>query len=202
MARRSDHSREEIKEMALSAAEQIVTEKSYASLTARKVSAAIGYTVGSLYLVFKNLDDLCLQLNGRTLDMLSQSLDEVFASDQAPDQALRSLGRTYLQFALDNRYRWGMVFEHMLPEDATVPEWYTEKNLSMIGHVESLFLQLQPACGRAEAELAARALWSSIHGVCILSLTGKLDSLDAKDIEKIIDSLVASYLDGWQQSFS
>lgn len=70
MARRSDHSRDELREMALTAAEQIVLENGYESLSARKVASAIGYTVGTLYLVFENLDDLVLQVNARTLDRL------------------------------------------------------------------------------------------------------------------------------------
>ena len=53
MARRSDHSREELREMAITAAEQIVVEQGYEGLSARKVAAAIGYTVGTLYLVFR-----------------------------------------------------------------------------------------------------------------------------------------------------
>ena len=58
MARRSDHSREELREMALAATEEIIDQQGLAGLTARKVAAGIGYTVGTLYLVFRNLDDL------------------------------------------------------------------------------------------------------------------------------------------------
>ncbi|MFC1797586.1 helix-turn-helix domain-containing protein [Pseudomonadota bacterium] len=35
-----------------------MVEHGYEGLSARKVAAAIGYTVGTLYLVFENLDDL------------------------------------------------------------------------------------------------------------------------------------------------
>ena len=66
MGRRSDHSREEIRQMALQAAESIVTEGGYKALSARKVASEIGYTVGTLYLVFENLDELVLYVNGRT----------------------------------------------------------------------------------------------------------------------------------------
>ena len=70
MARRSDHSREEIKELALNATEEIVAEAGFQALSARKVASAIGYTVGTIYLVFKNLDDLIMQVNARTLETL------------------------------------------------------------------------------------------------------------------------------------
>ena len=43
-------------------AERIVAEHGHSGLSARKVASAIGYTVGTLYLVFDNLDDLVLQV--------------------------------------------------------------------------------------------------------------------------------------------
>ena len=54
MARRSDHTREEIREMALVATEQIVSVAGFSALSARKIAKKIGYTVGSLYLLFDN----------------------------------------------------------------------------------------------------------------------------------------------------
>ena len=74
MARRSDHSREEIKEMALVAAEKMILANGKDGLSARKVAQEIGYTVGTLYLVFKNLDELILHVNGRTLDRLFEKM--------------------------------------------------------------------------------------------------------------------------------
>ena len=51
MARRSDHSRDEIREMALNAAKTIVEREGAAALSTRKIANEIGYTAGSLYLV-------------------------------------------------------------------------------------------------------------------------------------------------------
>lgn len=63
MGRRNEHTREELREISLRAAEQLVTAHGLDGLSARKVASAIGYTVGSLYMVFRNLDDLILQMN-------------------------------------------------------------------------------------------------------------------------------------------
>ena len=57
MGRRSAHSRDEIRDMAISAASKIVEKQGFQSLTARKVASEIGYTVGTLYHVFRNFDD-------------------------------------------------------------------------------------------------------------------------------------------------
>ena len=117
MARRSDHSRDEIREMALSAAERIIVEHGHDGLTARKVAIEIGYTVGTLYLVFDNLDDLIIHINGRTLDRLNQRMADGKTQNLAPVDRLIRLGQIYIHFAYRDPHRWSLIFEHPLPED-------------------------------------------------------------------------------------
>ena len=69
MGRRNEHTRDELREIGLRAAEELVAAHGLAGLSARKVAARIGYTVGSLYMVFRNLDDLIAQMNERTLEI-------------------------------------------------------------------------------------------------------------------------------------
>ena len=75
MGRRSEHSRDQIAGMALEAASRLVQAHGLSGLSARRIAAEIGYTPGTLYLVFRNLDELILHLNGTTLDALFQRLE-------------------------------------------------------------------------------------------------------------------------------
>ncbi|MEN8259323.1 MAG: TetR/AcrR family transcriptional regulator [Pseudomonadota bacterium] len=197
MARRSDHSREEIREMVLRATESIVSEQGYAGLTVRKVAMRIGYTVGSIYLVFKNLDDLILHVNARTLEELSRKLDESMSAQRSPMDNINALGRAYLRYASERFYRWSMIFEHRFPDTDAVPEWYLERVLELIKKVEIQCAGLASHRSEAEIRLAARTLWSGVHGVCILALTGKLAVVGSEDVERSVDSLVTNYLQGW-----
>jgi len=47
-----------------------------------------------------------------------------------------------------------------------------------------------------EAEIAAKTIWAGIHGICQLSLTGKLDTVGAKSMKQLTDSLIDNYLKG------
>ena len=84
MARRSEHSKEEIRDMALAAAQDIVKAEGLAGLSARKIAKKIGYTVGTLYLVFKNQDDLILTINARTLDALAAKMQDALQKCRQP----------------------------------------------------------------------------------------------------------------------
>ena len=63
MARRKDHTREELTQLAIKAGRELVVEKGSAALTARNVAQAIGYTPGTLYNVFENIDALVAAIN-------------------------------------------------------------------------------------------------------------------------------------------
>ena len=62
--------------MALDAARAIVSETGLEGLTTRKVAKRIGYTVGTLYQLFNDADDLIEQMNTRTLAGLLRRLQD------------------------------------------------------------------------------------------------------------------------------
>ena len=198
MARRSEHSQEEIKEMVLKAAETIVVEEGFGKLKVRKVAMEIGYTVGSVYMVFDNMADLIMHVKGRTLDDIAEQLNAVASSDNA-EQVIAMLAKTYLTFARQNFNRWQMIFEHQLTADEKVPDWYQQKVNHIFSLVERQFEQLLTTHSEEQGKQAARALWSGVHGICTLSLTGKLELLGVDNIENTVILLVENFIAGWKQ---
>lgn len=200
MARRSDHSKEEIREMALRAAESIAGQAGLHGISARKVATEIGYTVGTLYLLFKNLDDLILHVNARTLDSLFEQMRQATQQCDSPEHCLMALARSYVLFATQHPKRWNMVFEHSLPDGEAVPQWLSQKVNSMFELVES---QLEPLLkdkmvNNSSIELTqiSRTLWCGVHGICALAVTGKLVIGGADSIHVLTDSLINNYLRG------
>ena len=199
MARRSEHSQEEIKEMVLKAAETIVIEESFAELKVRKIAMEIGYTVGSIYMVFDNMADLIMHVKARTLDDIAKQLGQVANGNNA-EKNIEQLAKTYLLYAEQNFNRWSMIFEHRLAEDQVVPKWYQQKVDHVFSIVESQFKKLSTTHTDEQRQLAARALWSGVHGICTLSLTGKLDLVGVENVENTVVLLVDSFIKGWKQS--
>lgn len=197
MARRSEHSLEEIKTMVLNAAESIVIEEGFAALTMRKIAMEIGYTVGSIYMVFANMTDLILHLNARTLDEIAAELEQ--ASDCESEQCVEESAKLYLRYASRNFNRWSMIFEHRLPKGVKVPDWYQDKVEHIFRRFEVRFARLAPGCPDAEKKRVARTLWGGIHGISILSLSGKLDIVGVEDVEESMMLLVRNFISGWRQ---
>lgn len=197
MARRSEHSLDQIKQMVLKAAELIVIEEGFAALTMRKIAMEIGYTVGSIYMVFANMSDLILHLNAATLDAIAAELEQ--GPDCEPERCIEELAKIYLRYANRNFNRWSMIFEHRLPKDVEVPEWYRVKVEHVFSRFEAQFAKLAPGCADAEQKRVARALWGGIHGISILSLSGKLDIVGVEDVEESVVLLVRNFIRGWLQ---
>ncbi len=110
MGRRSDHSRDEIRDMAIKAATSIVEKEGFQALTARKVAAAIGYTVGTLYHVFRNFDDLVIHVNARTIDEIGVLIEQQTRKKRNPEARIRVMAEYYVQYATNHPDRWRLVF--------------------------------------------------------------------------------------------
>jgi len=196
MARRSEHSQQEIKEMVLKAAETIVIEEGFSNLKVRKIALEIGYTVGSIYMVFDNLADLVMHIKGKTLDDITEQLEQVAKGTNA-EQNIIQLAIAYQTFASQNFNRWDMIFKQSLTENETIPDWYQQKVNSIFKRVELQFQQLPSRHNEEQAQLAARALWSGVHGICTLSLSGKMDLLGIDSVENTVTLLVENFIKGW-----
>ncbi len=182
MARRGHHTLGEIKDMVLVAAEDLVVEGGLTQLRVRNIAVKIGYTVGSIYMVFDNMDDLILHVKGRTLDELAEEMESTHCS--SPGQCLEKLASTYIHFASQNFNRWTMVFDHRLPESVEVPEWYQRKVDRLHSIFEAQFALLQPILTSSQRKQTALAFLGGIHGICVFMLTTHLGGLKEKDMKE------------------
>lgn len=197
MARRSVHSREELREMALQAAESILEQEGVQGLTARRIAARIGYTVGSLYLIFRNLDDLIRHVNARTLDELTVTIESAVSRCRQPRRRVMALGHGYVEFATDNAQRWRLLFRQPLGSDEAIPEWYALRVTRILALVEEQLEPLAAGRSRKKLSLAARTLWNAVHGTSLLTMDRQLGFAGKGSAREITDTLIENYLGGF-----
>ncbi|MEM9289303.1 MAG: TetR/AcrR family transcriptional regulator, partial [Pseudomonadota bacterium] len=68
MARRSDHSREEIAALAIASAKKLISENGIEEASIRKVAGDIGYSPGTLYNVFEDFYEIIIAVAEGVLD--------------------------------------------------------------------------------------------------------------------------------------
>jgi len=191
MARRADHSRDELYRMALGAAREIVARDGWRALTARSVAHGIGYSAGTLYNLFENLDDLVAHVNGTTLDALH---DHLSAGPVAatPEAAVDRLLRRYLAFLDANEALCELLFDHGYRAGYKLPAWYEDRVARVL---EILTRALTPIAGGRAAD-AARALWASLHGICTLARGGRLALIGAGSRADMAHLLTDNFMAG------
>jgi AcrR family transcriptional regulator len=177
----------------MAAAEKIAEDEGLRGLGARKIMREVSYTIGTFYQLFDTLDDLIIELNGRTLDQLYEVCSAV-PQDDDPKIQLSALAKCYVGFARKHAKRWSILFEHRLPDGVDLPAWHHEKILRLLALSESAIAPLFLPGQEVERLHVVRVLWSSLHGICSLQASNKLVSTE--NVETMADTLIANFIAG------
>lgn len=174
MGRRSDHSREELREIIMAAGHRHMEEVGFAHFSAREVAKRVGYSIGTIYNVFGSYDALILAINGRTLalwrDHLRRRLSTV--GSDAPRDRLAAAITAYFEFATGYRHAWAAIYDFRLPEDTAAPESYQAQVRAIFDVVVEEVRAALPENRQDEAEPLTRSLLATVHGHCVFAMNG------------------------------
>lgn len=196
MARRNDHTREELIDLTLTTVRDYLNENSYHSLSLRKIATLIGYVPSTLVNIFGSYNLLLLHAVARTVDELSEESRQVIETTNNAEQALYALAICYHDFAKKYPYRWQLIFEHNMNGDE-LPEWQSQRIDSMTGMLEHLLSELRPERSPTDVLKASRVLWAGVHGITLLSVDDKFFASEPIDGSVLIKDLISNYLKSW-----
>lgn len=186
MARRKDHSREELTHLAVEAGRQLIIEDGPTALTARNVASAIGYTPGTLYNLFDGINGLIATINIQSMNQFAVVLAEQNKRFTDHRSRLEGLTTAYIEFHKTEPQLWSLLFAY--PNEFKSDAYQTAIH-DLFGHVITATSPIS-SCAN-EARQRAKLLWATLHGICLLSSSGKLNI----EIEDPTEELVARFLD-------
>lgn len=179
MARRSDHTRSELRDLFVAEGHRHLADVGFARFSAREVAKRIGYSVGTIYNVFGSLDGLLIAINTRTF---TQWVGYLRALLEAPGgDRIRTLVEGYFSFAQANPNLWMAIYDHRLPPGMTMVENEAAARAVLTGIVAE---EIAVALPRADATDLARlthSLIATVHGHCSFTLTGTFALLGEAD---------------------
>lgn len=195
MARRNDHTRDEIRSMAIKAGRKLIQDQGFVNFSARKVASQIGYTIGTIYNVFEGYDDLILHINSETLKSIRHYFEDNMPPHSTGIKAVKLLCSFYVEFVFKNYSLWKVLFEYSLRSQSELPAWYLEEVHRIFEFAERY---LRPVLNNDQklSHLASAVLWAGIHGICSLESTAKLSYMGVSSVQLLTDSLVDNYLSG------
>ncbi|MDQ8193961.1 TetR/AcrR family transcriptional regulator [Coraliomargarita sp. SDUM461004] len=189
MARRKDHSREELTQLAIQAGRQIVIDQGPNALTTRKVAQAIGYTPGTLYNVFKNIDALIAAINIESMHSFADSLRTLHQPGETSESRIRRIAQAYLDFHHAQPQLWSLLFAQPLNYNS---DDYHAAIHAIFDQVCDAIMPLSssPTLARQKAKI----LWSTLHGICLLQQSGKLNVSEPDPAEDLLTHFLDQFL--------
>jgi AcrR family transcriptional regulator len=192
MARRYQHTLEEIRAMVLQAAETLVKEQGHTALNARKIAMMIGYSVGSIYMVFNNMAEITLTLNANSLDNIATFLNQAWEDN--PTMNAQQFAGCYCRYIRQNPQLWQMVFTYPTA-NTTLPDWYQQRVNHSLDQINSALARILPTTA---SQAACQTLWLAINGLPSLSLIGVPGAIDQAELEYHMAVLIAMFGSGLQ----
>lgn len=192
MGRRSQHTPEELRELILGATRRVVEADGICQPSAREIARAIGYAPGTLYNMFQNLDEILLHVEARIFD----ELDARLATDLAgvePRDAIRQFAETYVSFACENPRLWALINQHHPEPSLQIPAWYLERSCAPLNRLETVLARSRTTNDATEISRNARLIWTTLHGLVQVGMTGKFSPLSRAAISTMAQSLADQF---------
>ena len=195
MGRRSTHTAEELKNLIIEASERLVQTGGPSSLSARAIAKDVGYTPGTLYNMFKNIDEIRHHLEVRQLQRLTAMLEQAVAGKHGA-AAVHAYTTAYVGYAHTHPELWGLFCDQSCTEGQALPAWYCEALYAPVTLLEAIlagtFGPLEPGSLAA----AAHGMWRLIHGQTLLTTSKKLGLLETKAAQTQVVWCVEHCLNG------
>jgi AcrR family transcriptional regulator len=163
----------------LKAAQELFFAKGYAGTTMEQVSRRAGFSKRTVYLYFKNKDDLFLAVASQGLEWLQAGLEDVDVEGLEYEVAVDSIMDRYIRFAADSPEYFRFIF-HDATQDmiANASESVRER---IAGQERACLRVPARVVEKAVAEgivppvdprEAAIVFWGTVTGIILLSLGG------------------------------
>lgn len=194
VARRQEHTREELADLVVTAAEEIAAAEGLAGVTMRRVAAAVGYAPNSIYHAVGDMDEVILRLNARTLDLLCWSLRRCLAGTITPEAAVDAIVEGYVAFVRRHPGLWSAIVDYVRRGKGPFPDWYQTALSKPLDLVDEVLAPFFP--DPADRRRSTAVLWASLHGIMSLTLSGKLGVVTGDEALRLARLVVTRYLAG------
>nr|WP_321462912.1 TetR/AcrR family transcriptional regulator [uncultured Cohaesibacter sp.] len=175
----------------LEAAVALMREDGLKAVQIRTIASKAGYSVGSVYKHFPDIDALIIAVNGVTLTQMNELFSQSMQQSDDPLERLKMLARSYMHFAYSQPNLWRGLFEHHLPDDDAIPDEHKAQNVELLALIERELANISPTLDQEALSIRSRTCFAAVHGMVTFSMEGRFVGLSGQQLEDELDFLVA-----------
>ncbi|MDR1694789.1 MAG: TetR family transcriptional regulator [Lactobacillaceae bacterium] len=175
---------------------ELVIDKGVEYLTARKLSEASGYSVGTIYNQFFNMDNFIIVQNMLTLDQVYDSLVKIRKTDNAYENINNYLSAG-IDFVYKNSNLWSLLYEfHLRKHEDKLPEEYARRIVKVMKLMFSDFSKINPGIKQKERKILKRVLWLALFSLSPFLTNNLFENFNDVRRETACQLLLNTYLAG------
>ena len=158
-------------------------------VSARKIASAVGVSATTIYIYYRNIDDLLHHLRMEGFALLIQYLHDATGSSAL--ERILDMGRAYFRFGMEHSNYYEVMFFHRfreLPKADTIQrEVYA---LTLLRDVVKSGIERGEIRRDVDLMVLTNGLWSEIHGITSLTVSGRLWQTAAGQHERVLDAIL------------
>ncbi len=189
VADRKAREKEALKALILKGAKKLFLEKGIEQTTIRNIADEIDYSVGTVYLYFKDKNAILHDLHSIGFQELGTYFQELFTI-QDPMERLRKMGIVYIKFAMENQEMYDLMFNVKAPMEfiqcSEIEEW--NEGITTFGALKETVRQCIEKGHFAGHEVEALSFmtWSLVHGMCSLEIRSRTKGVNFSNPDTIL----------------
>ena len=189
VADRKAKEKEALKELILKGAKKLFLEKGIEQTTIRNIAEEIHYSVGTVYVYFKDKNAILHDLHSIGFQQLRGYFQELFLI-QDPMERLKKMGVIYIKFAVENQEMYDLMFNVKAPmefiENSEKEEWNEgSATFSTLKETVDECIKKGHFAGHSLEPLSFM-IWSLVHGMCCLEIRHRTKGVKFSDSGSIL----------------
>jgi AcrR family transcriptional regulator len=188
IADRRERERAQRHDRIITAARTLAEAEGWDAVTTRRLADSIEYSQPVLYSHFENRDAIVAAVAVEGFAELAASLHDAITDAASPREALESIARTYVAFAISMPALYDAMFTL-----ATLPFGQPERPPAMRDGFAAIRQAITPFAGDRDVDVLTQLTWSALHGLAVLTRAGRLsDGADEARLAMLTDVLTCS----------
>ncbi|WP_035563280.1 TetR/AcrR family transcriptional regulator [Hymenobacter sp. IS2118] len=177
IAERKERDKTERRQSILDAAQHLFIEQGFEKVSMRNIADAIEYSPATIYLYFKDKNELLFALQNQAFGRLAQEFESVFEIEH-PAERLSAIGHKYLTFAFAHPELFQLMFVMNGPMEAVKARGEAQPWASGRAAFDRVVRAMQAGIDagvfrHADAEVAALLVWAQVHGLATIYLSNR-----------------------------
>ena len=187
---RRENDKQKMRKLILDTAMKLFLKEGFDRVTIRAIARMIEYSPATLYLYFKDKNEILYALQTIGFEKLYEKQQEVLATKD-PWKGLRLLARIYITFALENPEYYDLMFIMRGPIKKMREKKKWEEGMRSYELLKTTVSACMEAgyLIRADVDVATFAFWSITHGIASLIIRERTIMLPESRLTSITDEV-------------